>query len=96
MIGRTASGGGMGGLNHQHPGTSSGSATPSPRTPRPPSVPRGGSLKGLEGAKLTAAVRHAAAAAESRHRCFEQASVIVCLSFVLFFFFFHVSRHSAV
>lgn len=52
----------------------SGSHTVSPRTPRPPVMNRG-TLRGLEGAKLAAALRHAATVAEGRHQCFEQASV---------------------
>ncbi|CAN0119486.1 unnamed protein product, partial [Ectocarpus fasciculatus] len=58
------SGAGMGG----------GAAAPSPlsRT-NSLQLQRASMMKGLEGGKLTAAVRQAAAASESRHLCFEQA-----------------------
>lgn len=48
-----------------------GTHTISPRTPRPPTIGRS-TLRGLEGSKLSVALRQAAAAAEARHQCFEQ------------------------
>lgn len=63
-LGGGASGGGAGG----------GAGTPVPLS-RNNSMQRSSIMKGLEGGKLTAAVQHAAATAESRHLCFDQASI---------------------
>lgn len=56
------------------PGTGIGGGAAAPSTlSRTNSMQRTSMMKGLEGGKLTAAVRQAAAASESRHLCFEQA-----------------------
>lgn len=84
---------GLGGANSAVMGVN----TISPRTmARQPSIARV-SLKGLEGPKLTAAVRHAAATAEARHLCFDQVKtlllynnifwVVLILSWLFCFFF---------
>lgn len=60
-----ASGGGASGGGTGTPGALS----------RNNSLQRSSVMKGLEGGKLTAAVQHAAATAESRHLCFDQARI---------------------